>query len=297
MEIVGFDRKNHTQEMIYRALLSGRFPHTVILEGGLPEERLDLAVKIASALLCRDDNTVPCGECHSCRKIELRTHPDVMILKPEKKEGSKNETYFVDYIRQIRDNAFIIPHESDLKIFILQEAQIMNDQAQNAFLKILEEPPEYVIFILLASTKSVYLPTILSRASVFTLGGETREVKDTVSRERAEAAAEAVCLALGNRYELVMAAGVFDKDQKLLAATLPILGEIFSDTLRVKYAAYEGETPELCRNLASKFSKRTLLRLADDVNILTEALRQNANLNLTLARLSSLFKSAETEQE
>ncbi|MBR6360284.1 MAG: hypothetical protein IKH65_09795 [Clostridia bacterium] len=297
MEIVGFDRNNHTQEMIYRALLSGRFPHTVILEGGLPEERLDLAVKIASALLCRDNNTVPCGECHSCRKIEHRTHPDVLILKPEKKEGSKNETYFVDYIRQIRDNAFIIPHESDLKIFILQEAQIMNDQAQNAFLKILEEPPEYVIFILLASTKSVYLPTILSRASVFTLGGETREVKDTVSRERAEAAAEAVCLALGNRYELVMAAGVFDKDQKLLTATLPILGEIFSDTLRVKYSAYEGEPPELCRNLASKFSKRTLLRLADDVNILTEALRQNANLNLTLARLSSLFKSAETEQE
>ena len=204
----------------------------------------------------------------------------------------------MDEVReQICAEAVIRPFSGKKRVFIVPEAEKMTPQAQNALLKTIEEPPEYVIFILLASTKSVYLPTILSRASVFTLGGETREVKDTVSRERAEAAAEAVCLALGNRYELVMAAGVFDKDQKLLTATLPILGEIFSDTLRVKYSAYEGEPPELCRNLASKFSKRTLLRLADDVNILTEALRQNANLNLTLARLSSLFKSAETEQE
>lgn len=300
MTVTGFEKNDHTQMLISSALASGRFPHTAIFEGGLPEERLSLAVKTAQVLLCDGGPVVPCGECANCRKIAHGTHPDVIFLKPEKKENSKNESYFVDYIRQIRDLAYVIPNEAELKIFILEEAHIMNDQAQNAFLKILEEPPQFTRFILLTPTKSVYLPTILSRAGVFSLGGETRDKKNGISRERAEAAAIAVAEAIpaNTHFELVRAAGVFDKNQDLLKEALPVLNEIFMNALKVKFSAGEKENlPEICSVLAAKLTRRNLLKLIDEVNALSESLRQNANLNLTTARLCTLFKSAGKEQE
>jgi len=300
MNIIGFDKSNHTEELIAASLATGRFPHGAIIEGGTPEERLALAQKIASAIICDDEDTKPCGECNNCRKTSLGLHPDVLIKQPQRKDSAKNKTYFVDYVREIRDDAYIIPNEADSKIYILEEAQTMNEAGQNAFLKILEEPPEFAVFILLTPSKSVFLPTILSRAMVFPLGGDVSGIIDDELRERAAAAAEAVCEAVtaDNHFEIVKAAGIFDKEQKLLEASLPLMSDMFMQALKIKYNASDrADCPECCNTLSSKLSKRTLLRLCDDVNILTEALEHNANLNLTIARLCTLFKSASLEQE
>ena len=300
MNIIGFDNSNHTEKLIATSLATGRFPHGAIIEGGTPEERLSIAKKIASAIICSDDSSRPCGVCNSCRKTMMGIHPDVIIKQPERRNSSKNKSYQVDYIREIRDEAYIIPNEADSKIFILEEAQLMNEAGQNAFLKVLEEPPEFAVFILLTSTKSVFLPTILSRAMVYPLGGDISEAVDEEIRERAFAAAESIALAVtgDNHFELVRAAGIFDKDQKLLEFSLPIMSELFMQALKLKYnASDKSDYPECCDTLSEKLSKRTLLRLCDNVNILTNALNHNANLNLTIARLCTLFKSASLEQE
>lgn len=300
MRIKGFDSSNFTEELIERALSVGRFPHAVIIEGGTAKDRIDLARKISLSLICTDGECRPCGECMNCRKTSMDIHPDVLIHQPKRKNTSKNDSYYVDYIREIRDMAYIIPNEADIKIIILEEAQLMNEQAQNAFLKILEEPPAFAIFMLLTSTKSVFLSTILSRVTVYSLGGETADGKDTAAAEKANAAAESVAYALASdsHFDIVVATGVFDKNQKLLSDSLPVMNEIFMQSLRIKYNASDKENyPEVCDLLAKKLSKRTLLRLCDDVNILSDALKQNANLNLTIARLCTLFKSASLEQE
>lgn len=301
MEAVGFDRNKHTEEQIALALEAGRFPHAVLIEGGSPDERRSLALKITASLLCEDDEKIPCGQCHSCLKTLGGFHPDVLFYEPKRnpKTSTKNELYYVDYIREIRDSSFVIPMEADIKIAVLCEAQTMNEQAQNAFLKILEEPPEFAVFILLSSTKSVFLPTILSRVMTYTLSGEASDNNEAIPREAAYAAAESVteAIAAPSHFEIVRAAGVFDKNGDLLKAALPIMAEIFVGALRVKYSAKEADDADPCSILASKLSRRALLKLVDDVNILSEALNMNANLNLTITRLCTLFRSASSEQE
>lgn len=296
MNIKGFDKSDITEKLIERSLSVGRFPHAVIIEGGSSEKRIDLAKRISLALVCEDENSRPCGECSDCRKASMGFHPDILIHQPKKKETSKNVSYYVEYIRDIRDMAYIIPNEANIKIIILEEAQLMNEAGQNAFLKILEEPPGFTVFMLLTTTKSVFLPTILSRAAVYSLGGEMSEVKDDAPKYAAESVAQA--LTCDNHYDLVIASAVFDKNQKLLADSLPIMNSYFMQALKIKYHASDDESyPEVCEILAKKLSKNTLLRLCDNVNTLSEALKQNANLNLTIARMCTLFKSASLEQE
>ncbi len=296
MNIKGFDKSDITEKLIERSLSVGRFPHAVIIEGGSSDDRIDLAKRISLALVCEDESSKPCGECSDCRKASMGFHPDILIHQPKKKETSKNVSYYVEYVREIRDMAYIIPNEANVKIIILEEAQLMNEAGQNAFLKILEEPPGFTVFMLLTSTKSVFLPTILSRAAVYSLGGEVSEDKDEAPKYAAESVACA--LTSDNHFDLVIASAVFDKNQKLLADSLPIMNSYFVEALKIKYRASDDENyPEVCETLAKKLSKRTLLRLCDHVNTLSEALKQNANLNLTIARMCALFKSASLEQE
>ncbi len=301
MEAVGFDKNIYAEGLIAGALESGRFPHAALIEGGSPEERRSLALKITAALLCDDDEKIPCGQCHPCIKTLGGFHPDVLFYEPKRnpKTSTKSEIYYVDYIREIRDSSFVIPMEAEMKIAVLCEAQLMNEQAQNAFLKILEEPPEFAVFILLSSTKSVFLPTILSRVMTYTLPGEVTDSNEAIPREKAYAAAESIAeaIAADNHFEIVRAAGVFDKNGDLLKAALPLMAEIFVGALRIKYSANEADPADPRSVLAARLSRRALLKLVDDVNILSDSLNMNANLNLTITRLCTLFRSASNEQE
>ena len=302
MKATGFDKSNHTHALIAGALEAGRFPHAALIEGGTPDERRSLAAKITAALLCEDDEIIPCGECHSCIKALGGFHPDILFYEPKRnpKTASKTANYYVDYIREIRDSSFIIPMEADTKIAVLCEAQLMNEQAQNAFLKILEEPPEFAVFILLSSTKSVFLSTILSRVTVYTLSSDAAETDSDIPYENALAAAQSVARAVvaDNHFEIVRAAGVFDKNQELLKASLPLMSEIFVKALKIKYSALNGEAgDEVSELLSRRLSRRTLLKLTDYVNLISDSLSINANLNLTITRLCTLFKNASNEQE
>lgn len=298
MNIYGFDMSSPVEEMLCQSLATDRFPHSVIIEGGSSEDRLELANKIAATLICSDDTQRPCGDCADCHKAALSLHPDIIIQSPRKEGSNKNESYAVDYVREIVSDSHILPNEAERKIYILQEAHLMNEQGQNAFLKTLEEPTRFSNFIILTPSKSVFLETILSRAPVFTLGGVARDAKDNVDMEKAMLAAKNVALATGssNHFDLVCATGVFDKNQKLLSAALPIMAEIFASALRYRYLGeQENEYSDVASVLSKKLSKNALLKLIDNVNILMDSLDKNANLNLTLARLCTLFKGVEQE--
>lgn len=134
--------------------------YLIISSGALAAREYSEA--LASALMCPSvsPDGVACGVCNACRKINAGTHPDVYKL-------GKNKVSVND-VRDMRSQAYLASNESDRKIFILEGIDKFNVQSQNALLKVLEEPPQGVVFILTCSSKSSVLPTVLSRVCVLT---------------------------------------------------------------------------------------------------------------------------------
>ena len=144
-----------------------RLPQTLVVEGPAGSGKKTLARLIAAGLLCGED--APCGECDPCTLVQKDRHPDVSLVRPLKDKAFIS----VDQIRDVRSDAFILPGQGNCKVFLIDGA--MNDAAQNAFLKVLEEPPRGVYFIILCVHRSQLIDTVLSRAVVFTLGAGTYE--------------------------------------------------------------------------------------------------------------------------
>ncbi len=157
-------RLDNAKETVKNLFAVNRVPHAILVEGGDAEERRELAVFVASAAVCTAVN-VPCARCNPCRLAADGNHPDIAYIAPE--DGKKNIS--VSQIRQVRADAFIKPHSADRRVFIIDKAQSMNEYAQNALLKVLEEPPAGVIFVLLADSRTRLLPTVISRCNLFSL--------------------------------------------------------------------------------------------------------------------------------
>lgn len=137
--------------------------HAYIIEGPAGSGRHHAARLIASALLCerRSHERFPCGECLPCRKIEEGICTDVIYVN----RGTK-ATIGVDVIRDVKRSLSLAPVESAYKVYIIEEADKMTVQAQNSLLLSLEEPPSFVVFILLCTDSKLLLETVRSRAPV-----------------------------------------------------------------------------------------------------------------------------------
>lgn len=147
-------------------LRKGVFPHAVILEGGEGSGKHTLARLLSCALACRETNgEKPCMHCEACRKIMEDICPDVYTVGL----GGDKKTVGVDAVRSIREHVYIAPNELSCRIFLLEDAQAFTPQAQNALLKILEEPPGGVYFMILTENASALIPTVRSRAPTLKL--------------------------------------------------------------------------------------------------------------------------------
>lgn len=157
------------RDTLASALENGRLPHALLLEGDAGLGKRTLARFIARAALC-EETPRPCGSCRSCVLFDAGTHPDFTAVSPE--SGKKSVT--VDRIRELRRQVFIKPHISARRVFLLEDCGAMNEQSQNALLKILEEPPAGVVFLLTAESRTALLETIVSRCVTLTLSAPTR---------------------------------------------------------------------------------------------------------------------------
>ena len=153
---------------IRSAVSAGRVSHAYLVEGAEGAGKKTLAGQFAMALLCKaPENGEPCGRCDSCRVFLSGNHPDMHYIRP----GEKG-TLPVQRIREeLVQDMEILPYYAGRKIYIVERAHLMNAQAQNALLKILEEPPRHVIFLLTCENRAQLLPTIQSRVMTVTLGG------------------------------------------------------------------------------------------------------------------------------
>ncbi len=163
----GFDSFLGNGQLISRLkrdIASGRLAHAYIIEGAKGCGKRTLAKLICQAVSCRDANA-PCMKCTSCDKIERWQSPDVIPVVPEEDKVQLG----VDVIRRVREEAVFAPIDLPKKFYVITEADAMNSQAQNALLKILEEPPPHVMFLLLSENADLLLSTVRSRAPILRL--------------------------------------------------------------------------------------------------------------------------------
>jgi DNA polymerase-3 subunit delta' len=147
------------KEHFHNALRAQKISHAYILSGEAGMGRKSLANAFALALMCEREGEEPCMECPACKQVLSGSHPDLIYVTHE-----KPASIGVDDIRkQINDTIQVRPYSSTHKIYIVDEAEKMTQQAQNALLKTIEEPPGYAILILLTTNTEAFLPTILSR--------------------------------------------------------------------------------------------------------------------------------------
>lgn len=265
----------------FPALKAGRLSHAVVFEGGDADTRIALAKYTAAALVCPGENP-PCGECGSCIKAAAGSHPDII----EVSAGDGAKTFSVDRIREIRSMAYIFPNESEKKVFILRGADTMTEQAQNALLKILEEPPSFVTFILECRSKSVLLPTVLSRSDVYSLGDEKLGAGGEKLEKAREAAIRlALALCEGSEWAVMKETGVFEKDKELYKLCLTELVMILRAALVNKFIGND-ENAAVCE-LSAKLTQTRLLGLIDAVNACLLSTDANINHNLSISRLAS----------
>lgn len=146
-------------EYFQNAITMDKVSHAYILSGADKSGKMMLAEAFAAALQCEKGGTSPCGECHSCKQAESRNQPDIIYVTHEK----PNTLGVEDIRKQLNDDIVLKPYSSRYKIYIIDEAEKMNVQAQNALLKTIEEPPSYARILLLTTNADSFLPTILSR--------------------------------------------------------------------------------------------------------------------------------------
>ena len=143
--------KNHT------------LPHAIIIECKNFASIKDYLKEFLEIAMCTAKDKKPCKKCPDCIKIESDSHPDIKFIEPEKDSKSIK----IESIRSIREDAYIISNEGGYKFYIITNGELLTVQAQNAFIKILEEPPKNVVFIICTEYLSALISTIRSRCQTF----------------------------------------------------------------------------------------------------------------------------------
>lgn len=172
--------------------MRSRMPHALLLQGRSGIGKMDFAVRFAQSLLC--DRPLPeqdaCGLCQSCNWFQQGNHPDFRLLEPGETDGGVDEEpgavskptkklqISVDQVRELADFLGLTSHRAGLRIVLLHPAEALNVASANALLKMLEEPPPDVIFILVTHQPQRLLPTIRSRCHVLDMPVPPRQAAE-----------------------------------------------------------------------------------------------------------------------
>ena len=172
-----------------RALAHDHPAHSYLVAGPAGVGKTTLALDLAMVLVCqdrsRDDPTVACGRCLGCQKVARGVHPDVRMFSLDgqvanEKSRGKNTTLSIETAREIRASTALRPLEAAWRVLIVDDAETLQGPAQEALLKTLEEPPLFVVLIMLADDAELLLPTIRSRCQQIDLRPVSRTVIEQI---------------------------------------------------------------------------------------------------------------------
>ncbi len=263
--IFPLENNGNIKSTVLNFVSAKRLPHALLIEGENAADKTALAEFIATAAVCGKENA-PCDNCLNCHQATVHTHPDITCVSAL--EGKKNLT--VDQIRKLRADAFVKPHSADHRVFIIEDAHRMNEQAQNALLKVLEEPPQSVVFILTCPSKTLLLDTIISRCVLLSLYSASQHTTDY-----SETAEQFIKLLIsGSEYEMLKLLTPLEKNR--------VAAEEFLNTLSLVCAKHIKKGNAHTRVLDSLF---------DDIKYYLELLKTNINMPLLTSLIVSRSKA------
>ena len=236
--------RNKSLKLLAQALRKDRLAHAILLSGVLGSGKEAVALEMAKILNCTEEEYTACGKCSACRRIASFEHPNFQfiyplpggskdkdnpaaslkdeileIIKSELSKKASNPYYRIeipganfvriDSIRYLKNNSYLKSAEQGKRVILVSRAEKMNDEAANAFLKLLEEPPDDTYIFLTSSKPDLMVSTIRSRCQEVKLKrlakSEVEEilVSDTLSREEAAAYAKSVNWDIGSALRLI----------------------------------------------------------------------------------------------
>lgn len=273
------------------ALSKSHLSHSYLISGS---ENLELAKTIASLILCRQEHT-GCGSCSSCLKLASGNHPDFMVITAD---GASIKNAQVE---EFQEFIFIRPFESKYKIVIFNEAHLMTERAQNRILKVLEEPPEYAVFIFMTKQMEIMLETVHSRCQILNANEDEGNEVNKVLFEKALELVHGIEKQDAGR---VLEFGAYLKQDKsqvtqFLVQLTTILRDImiFRETHNNQLISAENLTilnyKEQLGKLSTNISRKKNIELIELIEEVDQRLKSNMNFDLTVDKL--LFKCIERE--
>lgn len=324
MNFDNFVGNEKLKDRLTQMLDSRSVPQAMVFEGKQGLGKRTLVTQFVRALLCQSKYK-PCGVCPACAKTKTLAHPDIVVI-----DGNEPKSLAVDVMRNIRSGSFVKPNEADYKVYLLFNADGMQEEAQNAILKILEEPPPYCVFIFTCESRSSLLPTVLSRSVCMELFPvTTSQAVDAIkklfpdqSTENIEKAADifggnigtavnslcsgdfaklyATSLKVLNslngldEFELLSESAVFEGDKELFSGCVTVLSLAVRDALSLKFGGNSTvsgfDTTEL--DALKSLTAKQLLSLKDELDETKSALLRNANFTLLVTRFCARMRKA-----
>lgn len=300
------------------AIRGGRLSHALLIEGPDGCGKATFAAEVAQAALCSAAQELrPCGQCRDCEKVEKGIHPDLLTFGGS--GGSRS--FHIDTVRALRAQAFVRPNEAAAKAIVLRDTHEMSTQAQNALLKIIEEPPRGVMFLLTCRSRHQMLETIRSRVQVLSLelptpeqcaahlqglfpdrpadeldaaatraGGNIGAALALLEGEPAvdEAADILVDACIGDEMAALAALSKYERDRQGLAALLERMAAVLSDTL------LHGGADERLARLHNRAGRLRLLQILAIIEDTAQAVPQNVGGLLLTTSLCARIRSVLT---
>ncbi len=298
----------------------GTLSHAYMLCAPAGSGKKTVADFAAAIALCLDGQNTPCGKCRSCAMLNAGAHPDLVRIKPD---GDKVKSVKIEAIRGITDVCYIKPAVGNRRVFIIERAETITVQAQNALLKILEEPPAGTVFLLLTDSADKLLPTVRSRCVILNLSPlSDGEVESLLPKNSLVGKGQAVSFAAGvagdalyvstaegsriyadaqgflqalmsrNMFELLKYRDKIAKSreaaQKMIEFTLKLLRDVCAVKMDEQAQIYFCGSRELVLDATNKLTKKALINIISILqNLKSEA--ENNSLDLKLCTASALL--------
>lgn len=278
----------------------GRHPQSMLFVGPLDKKLSEFIQEFTQFVFCTSSEKKPCYQCADCCMTGFSEHPDVDLIKPDKLGGAIK----IDQIRELQHYSYLTPQRAKYRLIIIESADRMNMAAANALLKILEEPAEHTLFLLVAHQLSTVLPTVLSRCQVvrFTVATDFSTLNLLILAENYQQDSEYLVVVRQAESILDGLIAVIEKREHpcFLAAQwaqfeLNILLWFFYlvyaqvQILYINKSVITGPAMNQINKLVSLLSPAVIFAQIDKINSIQRKLSHNMNVNQTLILEDLLF--------